>query len=203
MAKKIGLTGGIGSGKSSVADLFKQLGIDTINTDLISRTLTRPGSPQFEQIIENFGAQITDNSGHIDRKKLANIVFRNDKKRALLESILHPPIMDKMFAQCRQSKSLYCILEIPLLIESGLHKSMDRVIVVTCNPATRTHRLQQTRKMSLDEIKRILNAQLSDRERVARADDIIVNDSTIATLEEQVNGLHKTYCSLFTPKIPG
>ncbi len=197
MAKRIGLTGGIGSGKSSVADLFKQLGVDTINADLIAHELTRPESLQFEQIIEHFGGEIINHTGHIDRKKLANIVFKNDNKRSLLESILHPPIMDNMFTHCRQSKSPYCILEVPLLIESGCHQSMDRVIVVTCNLATRTSRLQHARKMSLTQINRILDIQLSDQDRANVADDIIVNDSTITALKEQVIGLHETYCSLF------
>ena len=197
MAKKIGLTGGIGSGKSIVANLFKQFGIATINADLIAHALTRPGTPQFEQIIERFGNQIVDDSGHIDRKKLAKLVFRNANKRKLLESILHPPIIDEMFAQCRQSNALYCVLEIPLLIESGLDKSMDRVVVVTCNRSTRISRLQYYRNMDLDEIKRILAAQLSDSERSAVADDVITNDSTIATLEKQITALHQTYCALF------
>ncbi len=201
MAARVGLTGGIGSGKSTVANLFKQLGVDTIDADLISRELTRPGTPEFEQIVESLGSGIIDNSGHIDRKKLGEIVFRNDKKRDLLESILHPPILDKMFDQCRKSKSPYCILEIPLLIESGQHELMDRVVVVTCNPETRTSRLQQHRKMSVDEINRVLDTQLSDRERAAKADDVIVNDSTIAALEAQVTRLHETYRSMFGPKM--
>ncbi len=194
-AKKIGLTGGIGSGKSVVAGLFKQLGIDILDADFIARQLTAAGMPQCEQIIDVFGGDITDNLGHIDRKKLAEIVFGNDKKRALLEAILHPPIIDNMLAQCRQSKSPYCILEIPLLIESGQHKLMDRVVVVTCSRSTRTSRLQQTRKLSLAQIKRILDAQLSEHERVSMADDIIVNDSTIAALKRQVNALHENYRS--------
>lgn len=194
---KIGLSGGIGSGKSTVSKLFKQLGVDTIDADLIARELTQPGTPEFIQIVECLGSGIIDHSGHIDRKKLRQMIFNDDDKRARLEAILHPPIMDKMFAQCQHSKTPFCILEVPLLIESGWHELMDRVVMVTCHPKIRTQRLQQHRKLGLDEINRILDAQLSDSERAAKAHDVITNDSTMDALKQQVDALHQRYQSMF------
>ena len=201
MAARVGLTGGIGSGKTTVASCFAGLGVQVIDADQIGRDITEPGSAQSEQILAqimaHFGRAIMDSQGRLKRKRLGQMVFNSPQKRKLLESILHPPILDKMLAQCRQSKSPYCILEIPLLIESGQHELMDRVVVVTCNPETRTSRLQQHRKMSVDEINRILDTQLSDQDRLAKADDVIVNDSTIAALKQQVNILHENYWSMF------
>ncbi len=201
MAARVGLTGGIGSGKTTVAGCFAGLGVQAIDADRIGRDITEPGSAQSEQILaqilEHFGRAIMDSQGRLKRKQLGQMVFNSPQKRKLLESILHPPILDKMFAQCQKSKSPYCILEIPLLIESGQHELMDRVVVVTCHPETRASRLQQHRKMSVDEINRVLDAQLSDQERAAKADDVIVNDSTIAALKQQVKILHENYQSMF------
>lgn len=202
MAARVGLTGGIGSGKTTVASYFTGLGVQVIDADQIGRDITEPGSAQSEeilaQILEHFGNAVIDSQGRLKRKQLGKLVFNSPQKRKLLESILHPPILDNMLAQCQASKSPYCILEIPLLIESGQYPLMDRIVVVTCNPETRASRLQQHRKMSVDEINRVLDAQLSDQERVAKADDVIENDSTIAALEQKVHLLHENYCSLFS-----
>jgi dephospho-CoA kinase len=197
MASRVGLTGGIGSGKSTVANLFQQLGIDVIDADQISRQLTRPGTPQYAQIREAFGSTVIDNSGLLDRAALGKIVFECGTKRELLETILHPPIRKNMIERSMQSHSPYCILEIPLLIESGQYREMDRVLVVTCKTSIRINRLQQDRNLDLQSINRILDSQLSDEERSAEADDVIVNNSTIESLQEQVSALHKTYCAMF------
>ena len=197
MASRVGLTGGIGSGKSTVAKLFQQLGIDTIDADQIARQLTIQGTPQFEQITEVFGSAVIDDSGLLDRAALGIIVFNNSKKREMLEAILHPPIREYMLEKSQKSTSPYCILEIPLLIESGQYHEMDRVLVVTCNSSIRKKRLRQDRNLDMQTISRILDAQLSDDERSANADDVIANDSTIESLEQQVSALHKTYCAMF------
>jgi len=197
MASKIGLTGGIGSGKSTVAGLFRKLGIETIDADQIARQLTLPGTPEFEQVRDTFGRKVIDSSGNLDRMTLGEIVFSSDEKRRILESILHPPIRKEMLEKSLQSKSPYCILEIPLLIESGQYRDMDRVLVVTCKSSIRIQRLQQDRNLDLETVNRILDTQLSDDERSARADDVIANDSTIESLEKRVNALHKKYCEMF------
>jgi dephospho-CoA kinase len=197
MASRVGLTGGIGSGKSTVANLFQQHGIDIIDADQIARQLTRPGTPQFERIREVFGGAVIDDSGLLDRGALGDIVFKCGTKREILETILHPPIREHMLERSKQSNSPYCILEIPLLIESGQYREMDRVLVVTCKTSIRKQRLQQNRDIDLQTINRILDSQMSDEERCAEADDVIVNDSTIASLEKQVSTLHKTYCAMF------
>ena len=197
MASRVGLTGGIGSGKSTVANLFQQLGIDTIDADQIARQLTLPGTPQLEQIREVFGSVVFNDSGQLDRGTLGEIVFKCGTKREMLEAILHPPIREHMLEKSRQSNSPYCILEIPLLIESGQFREMDRVLVVTCKSSIREKRLQQDRNLDLQTIHRILDTQLSDEERSAEADDVIINDSTIESLEKQVGALHRSYCSMF------
>jgi len=197
MASRIGLTGGIGSGKSTVAGLFRKLGIETIDADQIARELTLPGTPEFEQIRDAFGSKVIDSSGNLDRKTLGEIVFSSDEKRRILESILHPPIRKDMLEKSLQSKSPYCILEIPLLIESGQYRDMDRVLVVTCKSSIRIQRLQQDRNLDTPTIVRILDAQLSDDERSANADDVIVNDSTIESLVKQVSALHRVYSAMF------
>lgn len=201
MATRVGLTGGIGSGKTTVASYFTELGVEVFDADQIGRDLTEPGNAQSEQILaqilKHFGRAIIDSDGRLKRKRLGQIAFNHPQKRKLLESILHPPILDKMLTQCRESSAPYCVLEIPLLIESGQHALMERVVVVTCNLDTRTSRLQQHRKMNVDEINRILNTQLSEQDRLAKADDVIVNDSTVDSLKQQVATLHENYRSLF------
>lgn len=197
MASRVGLTGGIGSGKSTVATLFQRLGIDTIDADQIARQLTMSGTPQLEQIREVFGSAVFNDSGQLDRGTLGEIVFKCGTKREMLEAILHPPIREHMLEKSRQSNSPYCILEIPLLIESGQFREMDRVLVVTCKSSIREKRLQQDRNLDLQTIHRILDTQLSDEERSAEADDVIINDSTIESLEKQVGKLHRSYCAMF------
>jgi len=195
---KIGLTGGIGSGKSTVASLFKQLNIETIDADHIARQITQPGTAVFDYVVEAFGRNIIDSKGSIDRNTLGKIIFNNIEKRKHLESILHPPIKKIMFEQCLESESPYCILEIPLLIESGQNKEMDRVLVVTCQSEIIIKHLQQNRGMCVAEIERICRAQISDQQRLRKANDVIVNNSDIKSLEKQVKKLHKDYLTQFT-----
>ena len=198
MPARVGLTGGIGSGKSTVAALFNQLGIETIDADTIARQLSQRGTRQFDQIVSVFGSQILGDDGEINRKKLAEIVFSDSCQRQTLESILHPAIRKTTDNFCLGQERGYCILEIPLLIESGQYQHMDRVLVVTSKTESRTARLRQFRNMESDLARRIIETQLSDDRRITYADDIIRNDSSIDDLQNQVESLHQQYSKMFS-----
>ncbi len=198
MAAKIGLTGGIGSGKTTGANYFVDVGVQVINADQIARRISIPGTPQFEEIRQQFGDEVLDSSGDLDRKRLAEIIFSSSQKRKLLESILHPPIRVEMYALAAQNKQPYCILDIPLLFESEQYREMDRVVVVTCPREVRIERLQQQRNMYGDEIARVMNSQASDGQRLAIADDVIENGGTKEYMQPQVERLHKRYLELFS-----
>ncbi len=197
MAAKIGLTGGLGSGKSTVAECFAAVGVQVIAADEIGRRLSQPGNSQFDQIVACFGDQILDSSGHIARQQLGEIVFGCAEKRKLLESILHPPIRAEMYARAAQDPQSYCILDIPLLVESAQYRDMHRVAVVSCARAERFQRLQQRRNMRAEQIERIMAQQTSEKNRLAVADDVIDNHGARADLMPQVQKLHATYSALY------
>ena len=198
MAAKIGLTGGIGSGKSSVGECFASHGVLVIDADQIGRELCVPGTEQFAEIVAYFGDEIVTADGNLDRKKLGNIVFESPQKRRDLEAILHPPIRAEMSARATANAGRYCILDIPLLVESGQHVDMDRVAVVTCSRETRIARLQNQRNLTVDAITRIMQNQANDKERLAVADDVIDNNDTMENMQAQVAKLHQLYLDLFS-----
>ena len=193
MAGKIGLTGGIGSGKSTAAKLFAQLSVPVISADNIARELTQPGSPYLAQLVELFGSEILTPDGSLDRPGLAQIVFEDSDRRRQLESILHPPTRQRMHDQSKAVHDGYCIMEIPLLIESGQWKEMDRVLVVTCPRRIRIRRLHENRAVAPEKAKLIMDAQISDKERIRHADHLIQNDLGLAELHRQVCRLHNLY----------
>ena len=198
MAARVGLTGGIGCGKSTVCRLFRELGITTISADEIAHELMTTGTPQYAQIVDHFGVTILDESGAIDRSVLGPRVFNNAAEKTVLESILHPPIRERMLAVAEENGDPYCILEIPLLIETGQYKQMDRVAVITCDVQTRILRLVNDRGMSETAIRKILANQLSDSERAALADDIIDNSGSIDDLRTRVNVLHGLWNKMYS-----
>lgn len=195
---KIGLTGGIGSGKSTVAEIFRKLGVQTIDADRIARELTQPGFREFNRIVEYFGDEIIDPMGNIDRVGLGQIVFSDSEKRNMLESILHPSVRERMHGRIKPSEYGYCILEIPLLTETGQFRTMDRVVVVTCKRNNRIKRLRSDRDMDVNRIDRILSTQADDQTRIQCADDVINNDGTLYDLEKQIHLLHKKYNDLYS-----
>ncbi len=197
MVPRIGLTGNIGSGKSTVAQLFQQQGITTIDADQISRQLTQSGTTEFQKIVAIFGDDVIDHNGEMNRRKLADIVFNDNQRREELESVLHPSIREMMFDLSQQSQSAYCILEIPLLMETGQHTEMDRVLLVTCSTEIKTQRLKQSRQMDTTTIKRILNSQMKDQQKIELADDVIANDTSMEDLKQNVLHLHEKYLTLF------
>ena len=197
MVAKIGLTGGIGSGKSTIASCFHELGVYVIDADQISRQLMQPTTPQYHAIVSHFGKGILTTSGAIDRKALGARVFVDPSERRFLETLLHPAIRETMHKQVENHASIYAILEIPLLIEGEQHKRMDRVLVVTCPREVRKKRLISERNMTSDMVKKVMDTQLSDEQRLIYADDIIHNDQPIEEIKSKVVALHRQYLALF------
>lgn len=199
---RIGLTGGIGSGKSSVSACFKALGVPVIDADRIVHELTRPGSPTCTQIREAFGNDVMTADGGIDRRKLAQQVFGRPSDRRRLESILHPLVRVEIENRLRTITTPYCILEIPLLIEAHQQDLVDRILVVEASESVRIQRIRGRDGRSEHEIIAILAAQASDAERRAAAHDILRNDENPAVLQRQVQALHEKYLALAKPVTP-
>ena len=195
---KIGLTGGIASGKTTVSDYFKRIGIPVIDADVISHEVTKPNGSAFKEIISSFGSNILDDNGLIDRKKMRSIIFDDASKKKILEGIIHPKVREEMFNLVSQSNDHYLILSVPLLIETGMNKMMDRILVVDCSVETQIERLIQRDKINLDEAKSILRNQTNRTTRLRLADDLIVNEKnvTLNELEKEVLELNKHYSKL-------
>jgi dephospho-CoA kinase len=196
---KLGLTGGIGSGKTQVANLLGAWGADVIDTDLIAHGLTAPGGQAIEPISEMFGSDVIDQTGALDRARMRELVFAEATRRMQLESILHPLIAQEVFRQAEQARGLYAVFVVPLLVESGRWLDrIDRLCVVDCEEATQIERVQSRNAIPLATIRRILDAQATREQRLALADDVIDNSkhTSMEQLEKQVLVLHKAWCNL-------
>jgi len=200
MAARVGLTGGIGSGKSTVASIFAKLGVKIIDADLVARELVTPGSSLLSEIIQVFGGNIVDDAGTLKRKALGEIVFADDSKRKWLEQLLHPEIRKRMDEIASTCEDPYCILEIPLLVETNRHEKMEQVIVVHCEQSIRQSRLIINRDMSRENIQSIMENQASDKQRLAVADHIIDNSGNLDSLETQVRAVHQKLIDYFAKK---
>ncbi len=192
---KIGLTGGIGSGKSTVCALFADYSIPIIDADIIARQLVEPGAPALDEIVRQFGAEILNN-GALNRKKLGKIIFSDADKKARLEAILHPAIQQQLIQQAGSQQSPYCILAIPLLLETGMKDLVDRILVIDCPLELQFERVKRRDGLSDEQIKRIIASQISREERLSQADDVIDNSKSAIELAEQVKNLHNLYLSL-------
>ncbi len=192
----IGLTGGIASGKSTVAKLFGALGVPIIDTDQIAREVVEPGQPPLERLVERFGQGILTPDGHLDRPKLREIVFSDPKARADLEALTHPAIGTAVEALSAAAGGPYQILVIPLLVEKGLGSRVDRVLVVDCPEELQIRRLQARDGSTREQAQAILNVQTSRAARLKAANDVILNESDIAALRDQVFALHGHYLEL-------
>jgi len=198
---KIGLTGGIGSGKTAVSNLFNKLGIKIIDTDVISRDLINNDPSVIKEITDTFSENILDTNATIDRKKLAQIVFNKKEKKQQLENILHPRIRHEVDNQLldigQQSPGQqYVIIVIPLLLETGFADFIDRILVVMSDEKTRIERVKQRDNRNVDEICSIIKNQASDKQRRKSADDIIENNNDFKQLELQIGQLHHFYTQL-------
>jgi dephospho-CoA kinase len=200
---KVGLTGGIGSGKTAASNLFHDLGIHIIDTDLITHELINNDQSVLKRILASFGPGVLNEEGKIDRKKLAQIVFKDKENKQRLETILHPEIRNEVNRQiqtCNSSDSppAYIIIVIPLLLETDFHALVDRILVVTSDESIRIERIKQRDNRSLDEIQAIIASQVSDEKRLNAADDIIENNKDFSTLATNVSLLHEKYTHLTT-----
>ena len=193
---KIALTGGIGSGKTTVTDYFRKLGVPVIDADETSHEVTQAGEPAVQKISDAFGASVLDCDGNLDRTALRNIVFGDPESRKLLESILHPEIRRRMNEAARRAQSPYCLFSIPLLIETDQHTSYDRILVVEASEDRRRTWIQARSGLTQNEITAILSAQVSDQQRRHAADDLLINDGGIDDLHARIDRLHHTYLAL-------
>jgi dephospho-CoA kinase len=200
---RIGLTGGIGSGKSTVAALFAAYGIPVIDADVIAHRLTLPGASATQQIVEVFGTDIAAAGGAIDRQRLAQRVFANPAERARLEEILHPLIHAEMLREQEGLTVPYCLLVIPLLIEARQQDLVDRVLVVDVDEHTQLARAQARGGRREAEIRAILGAQVGRAQRLKLADDCITNSGDLAALKSQIGALHLKYLALSAEKHGG
>jgi dephospho-CoA kinase len=193
---RIGLTGGIASGKTTVADLFARHGVAIVDTDIIARQLVEPGCEALDEIVAEFGAQVVEDSGQLDRAVMRKIVFADGAARKRLEAILHPRIRSETRRQVLAATGDYVIVVVPLLIESPLRDDVDRILVVDCSEDTQLRRLLARDSGSEQQARRILAAQASREQRLAAADDVVRNDDDMAYTRSQVDALHTFYTKL-------
>jgi dephospho-CoA kinase len=192
-AYRVGLTGGIASGKSTAAKFFGALGVPILDSDQVARDVVEPGQPPLERLVERFGPSILTPDGHLDRPALRDIVFSDPKARADLEALTHPAIGAAMEAQSAVAGGPYQILVIPLLVEKNLRSHVDRVLVVDCEEALQLRRLHERDGSTPEQAQAILNVQATRAARLKAANDVIHNDSSMSAVREQVAALHARY----------
>ena len=196
---KIGLTGGIGSGKSTVTKIFSNLGITIIDADIIAHQLTQSESDSFKEIKQLFGDDFITHDGELDRKKIAQKVFSKPSTKTALERILHPKIKQQILQEIKESHSShYIILAIPLLMESDFTDLVDRTLVIDSNDDIRIKRIQQRDTRSEKQIRDIMANQIDRKHRLQRADDILNNNGNLDDLNSAVSHLHKQYMAMAT-----
>ena len=193
---RIGLTGGIGSGKTTVANMLANRGVPVIDADEIARALVAPYQPAYDEIIEAFGRDIVDGDGNIDRDKLRRLVFDDTQRRRELEAILWPRVRTEIHHQSVELDAPYCIIVIPLLIEADQLDLVERVLVVDLDEEKQLQRVGARIGLSEAEVRKIIAAQIERSERLRHADDVIENNADMASLKAQVEKLHRRYLAL-------
>jgi len=193
---RIGLTGGIASGKSTVADMFAKYGVPIIDTDLIAREVVQPGQPALDDIRHEFGDDVITEDGSLDRAEMRRIVFSDEDARKRLEAITHPRIGDATRAQAAEAGGDYQIIVVPLLVTSALRDYVDRVLVVDCDEDTQIRRLIERDSEAEGQARRMLAAQSTRDERLAIADDVVSNTDNVEDTQQQVDKLHASYLRL-------
>lgn len=199
---KIGLTGGIGSGKSTACALFAALGAPIIDADVIARQLVEPGQPALAELVTEFGANIVNDDGRLNRAALRDRVFAEPAQKQRLDAIMHPRIYAQIAAEVTCLDSRYCIIAIPLLVESARHYAVDRVLVIDCAETEQLQRVLARDQVSESQARAIIASQASRQQRLAQADDVIDNSAPSAQLAEQVKSLHNSYLLLANVRTP-
>ena len=192
----VGLTGGIGSGKTAASDYFKVLGIDVIDADLASRVVVEPGQPALAAIAEHFGSDVLLANGELNRAALREKIFTDPQQKQWLESLLHPLIGAEIDRQLAAVTSPYALFVSPLLLETQQSGRCDRIIVVDVDVATQVKRASSRDNNSEAMIRNIINSQMSRADRLSRADDIVSNSGSLAELHQQIDRLHQRYLKL-------
>jgi dephospho-CoA kinase len=193
---RVGLTGGIGSGKSEAARQFARLGATVIDTDLLARELVEPGQPALAEIVDSFGPDMLTSEGALDRTRLRQHVFADPARRRQLEGILHPRIRARALQLADQADTPYCILVIPLLVETSADYRLQRVLLIDCPEDIQRQRIRTRDRLPENEIDTILAAQASRAQRQTVADDIVVNDKQLPQLRAEIERLHRQYLQL-------
>ncbi|MNX27038.1 Dephospho-CoA kinase [compost metagenome] len=199
----VAITGGIGSGKTTVANQFAALGIEVVDADLIAREVVEPGTPALTAIASHFGPGILDEQGRLDRRALRERIFSDPAAKSWLNALLHPIIRSEMLRQCAAANSPYCLLVVPLLVENRLTELADRVLVIDVDEATQIERTCRRDGVSREQAQAILASQASRSERLAMADDVLDNQSgTTETIRERILALHETYLAFASQQAP-
>jgi dephospho-CoA kinase len=193
---RIALTGGIASGKTTVARLFAELGVPVIDTDAIARQVVEPGQPALAEVVAAFGPEVLDAKGRLDRRRMRERIFADASAKQRLEAILHPAIRTEMEHQSREAGGPYQVLVIPLLAEGKRRDHVDRVLLVDAPEARQVERLMTRDAVTHAEAQASLNAQATRAERLAMADDVVHNDGPVDELRAQVTQLHSRYVAL-------
>lgn len=192
----VGLTGGVGSGKTTVSTYFMALGVPVIDADVIARELVMIGLPAYRAIIRAFGSGVLNQDGTLDRQKLRHLIFSDAAAKATLESILHPMVYDNIRQKIEELKFPYCILSIPLLIEVGDMSLIDRLLVIDVDPALQVSRVSQRDGEGREHVEAMIKSQVGRQARLACADDVLINDGDIDVLRVGVGQLHKKYSAM-------
>jgi dephospho-CoA kinase len=190
----VGLTGGIGSGKTTIANFFGEHGIAIVDADIVARDVVTQGSPALAQISEHFGENFIQSNGELDRALLRQQIFSNDADKLWLNDLLHPLIREQLLKQIKAAKSTYCLLVAPLLIENNLVNLVNRVLVIDVSEVTQINRTTKRDNNSIEQVKSIIASQASRKVKQEHADDMINNDNqSLAALKIAVNELHQSY----------
>ena len=192
----IGLTGGIGSGKSVASDKFKSLGITIVDADVASRTVVEPGKPALKEIEDHFGSGIITAEGKLDRNNLREIIATDPEERKWLESVTHPKIGEQITKEISESTSVYTLFVAPLLLETNSQEICSRVVVVDVPKDVQIQRTAKRDKVSPNQVEQMVAAQMEREKRLEKADDVLLNSGTIEDLEKQVEELHKKYMQM-------
>ena len=195
---KIGLTGGIASGKSTVCDLFLQLSVEIIDADKISHAITKKDGLAFQEILDHFGTKILGLDGELDRQKLRSLIFNDAAEKRTLEKIIHPKVLNEINQNISDSTASYLIIAVPLMIETGMNKLMDRVLLIDCSIETQVRRLIERDKCTKQQAQSIIENQASLESKRAICDDVIVNEegTSLDHLKTEVIRLNSFYSNL-------
>lgn len=192
----VALTGGVGSGKSTVARAFARLGVDIVDADVVARQVVEPSQPALREIVNKYGHSVLHADGTLNRAHLRKRIFRSPTDKQWLNNLLHPLIHQKTCDLLAKTQSSWCLWVVPLLIENNLHKQPNRVLVVDVDPTVQLVRTMMRDDISCEEANNIITAQTSRQKRLAMADDVIDNSGTPEAIMSLVSELHSRYCTL-------